>query len=361
MDDHDEEGGDWVARICNDPNYQVIGEGDSLAADWPAWLHGIADARQALFDEAEALGLDGADYASPPDLDDPVEVEGFLEGLGVAVSTDLIERTGGSSHDGFAYVRRKSIPKLQAREGRRIAGARRRLLKDAVKSLTPDPEAGYAQSYAVLKRLYAALDDDFLGRFARLEEAEAAQRASAEQVRRLRETIEDLKAEKEALEGSLGGEGRRTEARLAEESRRLAKYEELGIALRLRFGVTLTGPMLTFADGTGYLIQEIFGQSLEAQEGFKELLALGSVRTGQVHPLTFADSFRKGGGHVGPLDPGEIQRRFQGRWSWGRAWWVVLGVTFGSHEGGFIPSAPLDFRIPAGREEEWRALLKMGW
>jgi hypothetical protein len=169
-DDDDEDGG-WVERICNDRNYLVIGDGESLVADWPGWLRGIAETRQELFDEAEALGLDGADYASPPDRDDTADVEGFLEGLGVSVTTDFIERTGCSSHDGFAYVRKKAIPALEAREERRIAAARRRLLKDAVKRLTPDPAASYAERFAALKRMLAAQDEEFVGKVARLEEA----------------------------------------------------------------------------------------------------------------------------------------------------------------------------------------------
>jgi len=359
-EDDDEDGG-WVERICNDRDYLVIGDGESLVADWPGWLRGIAEARQELFEEAETLGLDGADYASPPDRDDTADVEGFLEGLGISVSTDFIERTGCSSHDGFAYVRKKAIPALEAREERRLAAARRRLLKDAVKRLTPDPEASYTERFATLKRMLAAQDEEFIGKVARLEEAEVAQREATDLVRRLQGVIEVLKAEKETLEASLAGEERRLEARLAEESRRLARYEELGLALRLRFGVTLAGPLLTFADGTGYLIDGIFGEALSAQEGFRELREAEPVTSGRVRLVTLGSFFRKGLSRGGPLDAGEAQRRFGRRWSWGRAWWVVLSVKFGCFEGRFEPSIPWDFRIPADRAEEWRTLLKKGW
>lgn len=360
-DDDDEGGESWVEKICNDRNFLVIGDGENLVADWPLWLREIAETRQELFDEAEALGLDGTDYAPPPDRDDPSDVEDFLEGLGVSVSTDFIERTGCSSHDSFAYVRKKAIPALVAREGRRIEVARRRLLKDAVKRLTPDPAAPYAERFAVLKRMLAAQDEAFIAEVARLEEAETAQREAADMVGRLKNVVEVLKAEKEALEGSLAGEGKRQEASLAEEARKLAKYDELVVALRLRFGVTLEGPLLTFADGTGYLIDGLFGEALTAQAGFRALLETEPVKSGRVQRVTFRDFFRKGFSRGGPLDPGEAARRFGRRFSWGRAWWVVLCVTFGFFEGRFEPSIPLDFRIPADRADEWRALLKQGW
>ena len=359
--DDDADGESWVERICNDRNYLVIGDGESLVADWPAWLTAIAEVRQGLFDEAEALGFDGVDFASPPDLDDAADVEGFLEGLGVSVSTDFIERTGGSSYDAFAYVRKKSVPAIKIREERRIEVARRRLLKAAVRRLTPDPTAPYPEQYAALKRMLSAQDEAFMEKVARLEEAEAAKRAAAGEVRELRLIIESLKAEKEALEAGLAGEARRTEARLSEESRKLAKYEELVVALRLRFGVSLAGPLLTFADGSGYLIESIFGEPLSAQGNFKELLESAPVKSGQVRLVSLRSFFRKGFGHGGALDLREAQRRFDRRFSWGRAWWVVLCVSFGFFEGRFEPDRPLDFRVPQGREDEWRALLKNGW
>lgn len=359
--DDDDDGESWVEKICNDRNYLVIGDGESLVADWPGWLTGIAETRQGLFDEAEALGFDGVDFASPPDLDDASDVEGFLEGLGVSVSTDFIERTGGSSHDAFAYVRKKSIPAIKAREERRVEVARRRLLKDAVKRLTPDPDAPYLDRFTALKRMLSAQDEAFIEKVARLEEAETAKRAAAGEARELRLIIESLKAEKEALEGSLAGEAKRTEARLSEESRKLARYEELVVALRLGFGVSLDGPLLTFADGSGYLIEGVFGEALSAQEGFKGLLESAPVKSGRVQLVSFRSFFRKGFSHGGALDLGEAQRRFDRRFSWGRAWWVVLCVTFGFFEGRFEPSRALDFRVPQEREEEWRALLKKGW
>jgi hypothetical protein len=358
-DDDDGEG--WVEKICNDPKFVVIGDGESLTADWPGWLREVANARQELFDEAESLGLDGSDYALPPDRDDSADVEDFLEGLGVSVSTDFIERTGCSSHDGFAYVRKKSIPALVAREERRLEVARRRLLKDAVKRLTPEPDAPYSERLAVLKRMLDAQDEDFIAQVGRLEEAETARREAADLVARFKNVVEALKAEKEALEGSLAGEAKRLEASLAEEARKLAKYEELAVALRLRFGVTLEGPLLTFADGTGYLIDGLFGEALAAQPGFRALLETEPVKSGRVRLVTFRDFFRKGFSRGGPLEPGEVGRRFGRRFSWGRAWWVVLCVTFGFFEGRFEPSIPLDLRIPDGRADEWRALLKQGW
>lgn len=357
-DDTDES---WVDKICNDRNYLVIGDGESLSADWPSWLSGIAETRQEVFDEAEDLGLEGVDYASPPNLDDPSDVENFLEGLGVSVSTEFIERIGGSSHDSFAYVRKKAIPALRVREERRIEAARRRLLKAAVKRLTPDPEAPYAERFATLKRMVAAQDEAFIAKVARLEEAEAAQRDALVEARELRRVVEGYQAEKEALEGSLAGEGRRLEARLNEEARRLAKYDELTVALRLRFGITLAGPLLTFADGSGYLIDGLLDEMLAAQEGLRALLEIEPVKTGRVQRVAFRSSFRKGFGAVGPLERGEVAARFSRRFSWGRAWWVVLGVTFGSLEGRFEPTIPLDYRVPADRLDEWRALLKQGW
>ena len=357
----DDEGGSWVEKICNDRNYLVIGDGESLVADWPGWLSGIAQDRQELFDEAEVLGLDGADYASPPNRDDDQDVEEFLVGLGVSVSSDFIERTGCSSHDAFAYVRKKAIPALQAREDRRIEASRRRLLKDAVKRLTPDPEASYPERFAALKRMLSAQEVDFIEKVERVEAAESAQRESADLVQRLRKVVESLNAEKEALEGSLAGEERRIEARLAQESRKLAKYEELVVDLRLRFGVTLAGPLLTFADGTGFLLTGVFGELLAGQEGAAAWAELAAVKSGQVQVLRLTNSFRVGFSRAAALDLAQARQRFGQRFAWSRAWWIVLNVEFGYFEGHFTPDKPWDFRVPEGRREEWRDVIRKSW
>jgi len=138
-DSSNDDDGDALSKLCDNPAYLVVGSDDDLVDNLPSWVEDLLTEHETLAAQAEKIGLEPSSYVTVPDRGSNSELGDFLGELGFTTDSSYIERGPGSSIDGVVYVRKSKIPALEKRAERELKRARKAVVKDGRRTLKPGP------------------------------------------------------------------------------------------------------------------------------------------------------------------------------------------------------------------------------
>ncbi len=374
---YEDDDGDALSKLCDNPAYLVVGADDDLVNNLPGWVEDLLTEHETLAAQAEKIGLEPYFYISTPDRGDNGELCEFLGELGFTTDSSYIERGPLSSIDGVVYVRKAKIPSLEKRAHRKLERARRTIIKEARKTLKPT-RVKAAQVDEELARLVcqAQLSDPaYRKKLEALDELERSADVSAEILKETRAELARWKSQAEGAAANLAGINRRILHWVDVARAQSDRFAAWAWAVAAEFGIQIQGPLLKLADGRAFAVDQLFGASLA--NSAPAVVAAINAREPGVQWLAIDAYVRRGQFNAGSLSWGEAVERSQRRLTWNQAWWVILGFRLtglqgylfrreqravpeaGTEQAPALPKGGLG--LSAEQQTRWDELLKEHW
>ena len=320
----DEDDGEALSRLCDNPEYLVLGADDDLVGNIPDFAEIILEQIELLAKQAELIGLESSCYVTAPDRDSNAELSDFYDDLGLTVDSAHIDRGPGSSVDGVIYVRKTKIPAIERKAAKELRRAKRAVIRDGRRLLRP----GRITASQVDQELERLVDVAQLGqaefrkKLSKLEELEEENNHLSEHLQERIQSESQWKSRAEAAELSLQGESERSISWVHRAQQLSELYSQWTFVVESEFGIRIQGPVLKLPDGKVYAIHSIFGSSLkEHSETLYELISKQEPKACWVHVNC---RIRRGIFNVGDIRFGEAATWYQHRFAWSQPWWVIL-------------------------------------
>lgn len=332
-DHDDEDDGEALSKLCDNPAYLVLGADDDLVDNIPDFAEIVLDEIELLAKQAELIGLEPSHYVTSPDRRSNRELRDFYHDLGLTVDTAHIDRGPGSSIDGVIYVRRSEIPSIERRAARELRKAKRAVIRDGRRLLRPG-KVKASQIDQELERLADVAQlgqDEFRKKLSNLEELEEVNSHLSEHLQERKESEASWKSRAETAECRLHGENERAISWVRKAQELSELYSEWTLVIESEFGIRIQGPVLKLADGTTYAVQSIFGSSLK--EHSEALFELINKREPNVRWVHVQCRIRRGIFNAGYLRFDEAATWYEHRFAWSQPWWVILSNRLTAYPG----------------------------
>ena len=369
--------GDALSKLCDNPAYLVVGSDDDLIDNLPSWVEDLLTEHETLAAQAEKIGLEPSSYVTVPDRGSNSELGDFLGELGFTTDSSYIERGPGSSIDGVVYVRKSKIPALERQAERKLQRARKAIVKDGRRTLKPGPLKA-ADVHEELERLVSQAqlqDPEYRAKIDKIEDLERSSDNLLEVVQDREAEVARWKAQAEEATANLAGVNGLILHWVDQGRVQSDRYAAWTWAVEAEFGILIRGPLLKLADGRAFAVEKIFQIGLA--NGAPAVVAAIDAREPGVQWLTIDSRVRRGLYNGGPLIWSEAVEWSKRRLTWNQVWWVIFGFHLtgaqghlfrlqpraapdtGNEEGPVLPKGYLG--LSPEQQTRWDQLLKEYW